>query len=207
MEERSMPDSKPSIFLRNPIDINFSVLPNYPHILLIAGTGRNSGKTNLACRILEKFRENLSIYALKISPHLHRETPSPDVLIHKPTYMLYEESDVNPEKDSARMLAAGAEKSYYMEVRDDHLNEAVQAFFELLPASVPLIVESPALIRHLTPGLFIVVDNPHTTNKKKEILDLANSADWFIKNGSEVPEAILDKLDCDASGWKLNVNP
>jgi hypothetical protein len=198
-----MPVSKPSTFLKNPIDINVFVLPHHPHILLIGGTGRNSGKTNLACQIIEKFAGNTNVYGLKISPHLHNEIQSLEVRINTPTYFLYEESGFNPKKDSARMLAAGAKKSYYMEVRDDHLKDAMYDFFDLLPDAIPLVIESPALIRHLTPGLFILVDNPNTINKKKEILNFADKADWYIKDGSDVPEATLNKLRYDGSGWSL----
>lgn len=179
------------------------MLPHHPHILLIAGTGRNSGKTNLACRIIGKFAETSNVYALKISPHLHREPQPQEALIKKPNYFLYEESGANPKKDSARMLAAGAERSYYLEVKDDHLNDAIYEFYELLPGPVPLVIESPALIRHLIPGLFIIVDNPLTVSKKKEILKLKYKADWYIENGSEISEKMLDSLRCDESGWRF----
>lgn len=101
------------------------------------------------------------------------------------------------------MLAAGAERSYYLEVKDDHLNDAIYEFYELLPGPVPLVIESPALIRHLIPGLFIIVDNPLTVSKKKEILKLKYKADWYIENGSEISEKMLDSLRCDESGWRF----
>jgi len=41
-----------------------------PNLLLIAGTGNKSGKTTLACRVIEQFRQS-GISAVKITPHFH----------------------------------------------------------------------------------------------------------------------------------------
>jgi len=43
----------------------------YPNILLVSGNGRNSGKTTLACKIIERFSKDHEITGLKISPHFH----------------------------------------------------------------------------------------------------------------------------------------
>ena len=53
--------------------IRFSMV-TIPNLLLIAGTGTKSGKTSMACRIIEQFPE-LKITAIKITPHFHETTP------------------------------------------------------------------------------------------------------------------------------------
>ena len=45
-----------------------------PNLLIIAGTGNKSGKTTLACRMIEQFR-NPGLISVKITPHFHETTP------------------------------------------------------------------------------------------------------------------------------------
>ena len=42
-----------------------------PHLLLIAGNGRNVGKTTLACKIIAQFARETEVIGLKITPHFH----------------------------------------------------------------------------------------------------------------------------------------
>ena len=55
------------------MDMKFdSSRPYHPNILTIAGTGRNVGKTTLACSIIKKMALNARITAIKITPHFHK---------------------------------------------------------------------------------------------------------------------------------------
>ena len=42
-----------------------------PNILIVAGTGRNIGKTITACRIIGQLAKNHEPVGVKISPHFH----------------------------------------------------------------------------------------------------------------------------------------
>ena len=90
-----------------------------PNLLLIAGTGPNRAK-HLACRIIEQFRD-LSITAIKITPHFHETTPGLDSIIRREGYAIYEETNRETSKDTSRMLKAGATKVYFAKVWDDQL--------------------------------------------------------------------------------------
>jgi len=44
------------------------------NLLLIAGTGNKSGKTTLACKVIEQHREH-GIIGIKITPHFMKPLP------------------------------------------------------------------------------------------------------------------------------------
>jgi hypothetical protein len=131
----------------------------HSNILTISGTGRNVGKTSLACGIIHKFGRDQRLTAVKISPHFHPvDYPMP--LTEKPgAYSLYKEDRKDSGKDSSKMLAAGANQVFYIQTMDDHLNDAWKKLSELINSDVPVVVESGGLEDMLKPGLSILVTN------------------------------------------------
>lgn len=141
-----------------------------PNLLLIAGTGTKSGKTTMACRIIESFPE-LSITAIKITPHFHETTEGLVVKSEKDGYAIYEETNSNTSKDTSRMLKAGAEKVFFAKVWDDQLFDVFREIMKNVPENTPVICESPALRNFVEPGVFIIMTSD-TINKHKDISHL-----------------------------------
>ena len=174
---------------------------HHKNILLIAGTGRNSGKTTLALQVIGKFSNQHNMVAVKISPHFHRGTPGLDPIEINDRFSLYLEHDMAGTKDTARMKAAGANTVYYLEVFDIHLSEAFNVLSALLPPTAAVVVESPALGRIIKPGVYFIVDHPQTMYKKAEVLAGKHRADQFIDTASEDVEKVLLRLSFDDNGW------
>ena len=138
-----------------------------PNLLLIAGTGTKSGKTSMACRIIEQFN-NLNIIAIKISPHFHETTTGLISKSEKKGYSIYEETNSNTSKDTSRMLHSGAHKVYFAKVWDDQLLNVFNEIMGYIPSNVPVICESPALRNYIEPGVFIIMYSG-VVNKQKNI--------------------------------------
>jgi hypothetical protein len=141
-----------------------------PNLLILAGTGNKSGKTTMACRIIEQFR-HLKVFGIKITSHFHETTEGLVTLIEESGYSVCEETNRDSSKDSSRMLRAGAVKVFFARVSDDTLEEAFYEILEHIPSKAPIICESPALRYYIEPGLFIIMDSPHI-NKSKDISNL-----------------------------------
>jgi len=141
-----------------------------PNLLLIAGTGTKSGKTSLACKIIEQF-SNLDITSIKISPHFHETTEGLISKSEKKGYSIYEESNRDTTKDTSRMLSSGAYKVFFAKVWDDQLPDVFLEIFKDLPSDIPIICESPALRNFIEPGVFIIMTS-NTVNKHKDISHL-----------------------------------
>ncbi|MBI5010191.1 MAG: hypothetical protein HZB98_11220, partial [Bacteroidia bacterium] len=68
-----------------------------PNLLIIAGTGNKSGKTSMACRIIESF-PGLKITAIKITPHFHETTEGLVVFNEGEGYSIYTETSMESNK-------------------------------------------------------------------------------------------------------------
>ena len=138
-----------------------------PNLLLIAGTGTKSGKTTVACRIIEQFR-GLNITAIKITPHFHETTPGLITIYEETGISIYEETNPDSTKDTSRMLWSGASKVYFAKVFDYRLLFVFNKIKDLIPEATPIVCESPALRNFIEPGVFIIMSS-ETTNKQKNI--------------------------------------
>jgi len=154
-------------------------LMNIPNLLLIAGTGTKSGKTTVACRIIEQFSE-LQITSVKITPHFHETTPGLILIEEGDGYAVYEEKDNQTSKDTSRMLKAGADKVYFAKVWDNKLADVFEKILKLIPDKVPIVCESPALRYFTEPGVFIIVTSD-TVVKYKNISNLMSLPHVMIK--------------------------
>lgn len=138
-----------------------------PNLLLIAGAGTKSGKTTMACRIIDQFK-SLNITAIKITPHFHETTPGLKIIEEEQGYSIYEETNAASTKDTSRMLNAGASKVYFAKVLDDRLFFVFNKIKDLIPEGTPIICESPALRYSVEPGVFIIMTS-ETIVKHKNI--------------------------------------
>jgi hypothetical protein len=141
-----------------------------PNLLLIAGTGTKSGKTTMACRIIEQFK-HLNVTAIKISPHFHETTPKLKAIHEEAGYSIYEEENRDTTKDTSRMLNSGASRVYFAKVLDDRLKYVFDKILKLIPEGAPIVCESPALRNFIEPGVFIIMSSD-TTNKRNNINNL-----------------------------------
>jgi hypothetical protein len=168
-------------------------------LLLVAGSGRNSGKTTFVCKIIEQFH-HLVITSIKISPHFHNPSDGLIPITSKSGYAIYEETNSNTLKDSSKMLNNGAGKVYYIQTRMEYLNESFSDVYMKVEPDKPVIYESPGLIHYFKPGLFIIMTSLSGCDLKK------------IKNLKRFPhkEYILEEvlkittfpIDFAGSVWK-----
>jgi hypothetical protein len=142
-----------------------------PNLLIVAGDGRNSGKTSMVCRIIGQFREN-GIVAVKISPHFHEPSAGLLLIESGEGYNIFEESNLWSAKDSSRMMQSGAGKVFYCQSTETKLEEAFDKILQIIPAGTAIVCESPALVRHFEPGIFVLMSG--SDRPAKEISDIRN---------------------------------
>ena len=160
-----------------------------PEILIVAGSGRNVGKSTLVCHIISKFRD-LKPRSIKISPHFHQQPAEGQ------KYIIQEERDFHSLKDSSRFLRVGAGRVYFIQSHDDHLQDAFNALSDSLPAGEPLIVESGGLAKFVRPGLLIFVEG----DEKKKNEDLRKNADLVLQMKQGIFD--LSGIGFENGAWK-----
>lgn len=128
--------------------------------IVIAGTGRKSGKTTLMCRILRLFPHRRWT-AVKISHH-GAESGAP--------YEIVEETEPGTRGDTRRYLAAGAARSFW--VRGD-FEAALPALVQLLESAEDWIVESTRASRRLACDVVLVAGRgePPGDDELRALLD------------------------------------
>lgn len=147
-----------------------------PNILVIAGNGRNVGKTTLACNIIASFSKTAPIVGVKISKHMHEIAPHAQVIYNSPDAQIIEENNATLTKDSSKMLAAGASKVYYIQVKtDNELNKIVSIFLKLIE-NTACVCESGAIASFVKPAGVIYCTQSNTEFKN----DLHKNADVII---------------------------
>jgi hypothetical protein len=175
------------------------------HLLIVAGTGRNIGKTEFVCRLIDKISSRHEIYALKVSAVYPDEgnyhgNHSEDLS----KGYLFEESQRDTAKDTSRMLRAGARKAFYLQSDSAGIARGFNDFRKLIPHKAVIVCESNSLWQYVKPALLILVSSADEAIKPRA-LPLLKHADMIVVSDkiSGFPE--LDRIELsDTSKWFLN---
>lgn len=160
-------------------------------MIMIGATGRNTGKTELACRLIKKFIPDYTVIALKVTTIKEPAGTSlgneDHGLSSGSDYLLTEEDRANPEKDTGKMLAAGAHKVYWLRVRKECLMKGMETFLELInngPDKI-IVCESNSLRLAVQPGLFLINQNTGDLSIKPSCRNVIRFQDHLIQFDSE----------------------
>jgi hypothetical protein len=168
-------------------------------IMLVCGSGRNTGKTFLAESIIRHFSKTNLISAIKISMHRHDHPENLQLLISEHGYSIFSDHQIS-EKDSGRFLSAGAVPSLYIETTDEFLGPALLDAISYCPSDSLIVCESGGLIRVLRPGIIIFVQQPQEMipdNKKY----LRDEADLVVETGMDVHRMVISLIGTTKNVW------
>ncbi|GHV79215.1 hypothetical protein AGMMS49944_10060 [Spirochaetia bacterium] len=140
-------------------------------MILIGGTGRNRGKTVLAEELIRRFKDRFPVVGLKVTTVAHAGGICPrggdgcGACAITEKYVLTEESEGSlatlpagcSNKDTARLLRAGAERVFWLRSLRSALDEGYLAVLEKIPQKALVIGESNSLREVVEPGCFIMV--------------------------------------------------
>jgi hypothetical protein len=173
-------------------------------LLIVGGTARNVGKTELVCRIIKKISADIRVYALKVSAIF------PDEGIYHGDHegdpeaqYLFEETRYDTAKDTSRMLRAGARKVFYLRGEDKSIYESFTRFQSELPANTAVVCESNSLAEYVQPGLLIMVTKDGEEVKPRAKARLSQ-ADLVIVSDGKSGFTELDRIHYTPVGhWYL----
>lgn len=177
-------------------------------MIQIGSTGRNSGKTTLAKKLIAENSQRFSIYGLKIitiSGHRGQcqrgEAGCGICTSIDEGYELIEETNRTGTKDTMQLLKAGCKKVYLLKVFHDHLLEGFLTFLQIVPRDTVIVCESNSLREVVKPGIFVMMANQKSI--KKTAANVIQYAD-LILNTSELPETF--RLIKDQEGVHFSKN-
>jgi molybdopterin-guanine dinucleotide biosynthesis protein A len=133
-------------------------------MLMIGSAGANVGKTELACAIIKKFSKNRAIIGIKVTTIKERDGRCPRggqgcgvCSSLEGNFRITEESNSKSDKDTARLLAAGASQVFWLRVMKTHLKEGLTALLDKIGQGSVSVCESNSLRQAVEPGLFLMV--------------------------------------------------
>jgi hypothetical protein len=175
-------------------------------ILLIAGTGRNSGKTTLASSLTKHFSESCDIIGLKITSiypdenEFHGEKTSS----LNADFEIFDDTENESEKkDTFRMKQAGAKKVFFVRTKDEFIADAVDELFKIIGENQLIVCESASLRNLLKPGIFIMIRSSDESKIKERARKLFPLADMLLVSENLDFEKIAASIHLDQKGWHL----
>ena len=168
-----------------------------PHwrVIVVGGHTRSIGKTQLVCDIISTFPQANWI-AGKITQYGHGICAqngndcdcAPDEHIGAIEWEAHPQSGT----DSARFLAAGAKRSFWLRTKQGFLAEGLPLMRDALKQSLaepeedspPLIIESNSLMQFLKPSLYFAVIDPAREDFKDSARVALDRADALVLRGS-----------------------
>ncbi|GKU26764.1 hypothetical protein [Clostridium folliculivorans] len=191
-----------------------SQLSTINQMFLIGSTGRNSGKTTLATALIEKFKKEFLIIALKITTIEHKDGKCPrggdgcGVCTNiQDNFELIEEVSTSSNKDTSLLLKAGAEKVYWLKCLQSHLDEGMEYFMSVIPKNSLIICESNSLRNIIVPGSFVMIKNVGNNIAKKSASAVISKADFILENDfSNSIGDFVDKVVVDKENMNIKIN-
>jgi len=164
-------------------------------ILVIGGHSRNIGKTSVVAGLIAALPEKRWT-AFKITQFGHGVCSANgepcDCETDEHTVAVSEERNVGSGTDSARYLAAGAVRSFWVRTRQGQLAEAMPRIRKELEQTENAVIESNSILRFLRPDLYLSVLDPAVADFKESARLYLDRADAVL-----VPAGVLGR-----PGWK-----
>ena len=168
-------------------------------VIVVGGHTRSIGKTQLVCDIVAAFPE-VQWIAGKITQYGHgvcaQNGADCDCAPLEHVCAIEWESSKDSGTDSARFLAAGAKRSFWLRTKQGFLAEGLPllrgALQECLPEaqgeSTAVIIESNSLMQFLKPDIYLAVVDPSREDFKDSARIALDRADALLLRGSMVHE-------------------
>jgi hypothetical protein len=170
--------------------------PAHWRVIVVGGHTRSIGKTQLVCDVIAAFPREKWI-AGKITQYGHgvcaQNGENCDCAPDEHVCAINWEAQADTGTDSARFLAAGARRSFWLRTKQGFLAEGLPLLRTALRQAIeagstevpPVIVESNSLLQFLKPSLYFAVIDPAKEDFKDSARVALDRADALVLRGSE----------------------
>jgi molybdopterin-guanine dinucleotide biosynthesis protein A len=180
------------------------------NMLMIGSAGSNVGKTELACAILRRLGGSHRIVGVKVTAIGAKDGSCPRggqgcgvCSSMDAEYRITAETACRSKKDTGRLLAAGADRVYWLRVMRTHLCQGLNALLETVGHDTVLICESNSLRQVVEPGLFLIVARANRKPWKHSAQQVRQHADRIVLSDGESFDLNLDRIQLAGARWLL----
>lgn len=175
---------------------------------MVGAMARGSGRTKLACSLIERFSSQRSIIGIKVTTVKDPESGCPRGESEcgvcsslEGAYEIVEETDANGDKDTCRMLASGAGRVFWLRALRAHLEQGMRALLEITGAGAVSVCETNSLRRVVEPGLFFMVERRGEDNYKASAEDVVQHADRIVLFDGNEFDIGTDEVELADGRW------
>jgi len=179
-------------------------------MLMIGSAESNLGKTELACTLLKKFSKNCDVTGIKVTTIKDKEGQCPRggegcgvCSSLEGVYFITEEHNSSSDKDTARLLAAGASRVFWLRVLKEHLLEGMTALLDIIGPDAISICESNSLREVVEPGLLLIVGNDDSKIWKSSAFGVKKYADRIVNSDGTIYDFDPNRIKLIKSKWIL----
>ena len=172
-----------------------------PTMILVGSTARNLGKTALATRLIEAFRLREKVIGVKVTTIRDRGAGCPrggegcgTCSSLTGNYEIREETDPDGEKDTSRLLKAGAARVFWLKVMRDALAEGLEALMTHIDRGAVIVAESNSLRNVVTPSLFLMLKDSGCDEVKPTARDVMPFVDITVPSANGNPEVSMGDI-------------
>ncbi len=162
----------------------------FPNMILIAGDGRNVGKTTFTSQIIGTLSARTEVIAIKTTPHKHVLTEGLEMLVQTEDYMVALEKGGH-RKDSAILRQAGAAEVFVIMAEQQFLSKAFSHISAYIHGKI-CVAESGGLVEIVQPGVFFFIRNREGAIRKKHYLEFDP---LVVRNRGMTFDFATEKLD------------
>ena len=177
---------------------------------MIGSAGRKAGKTELACALARKFSAGRKIIGVKVTAIVAKDGTCPRggkgcgvCSSLAGDFFISEDTGALPHKDTARLLAAGAVRVFWLRVLRSCLAEGSMALVDVMGKDALIVCESNSLRRVVEPGLFLIVIGSGSREYKLSAASVRNYADKIVRFDGREFDMDLDRISIGDGRWFL----
>ena len=179
-----------------------------PGMIMVGASDRNVGKTEFACSLIRKFGSQHNIIGIKVTTIEKADDGCPRggescgvCAVLEANFCITEETDSQSDKDSCRMLAAGAKKVFWLRVLKQHLGEGINALQAAIGTDVVSVCESNSLRLIVEPGLFFMFKAVGSNKCKPSAASVEKYADQTVLYDGNDYDINFDEIELIDGKW------
>jgi len=185
------------------------LMMSLPNMLLIGSAGRDAGKTEFAAALIGHLAPRTGLIGVKATVIRRNDGSCPRggrgcgvCSSLRGPYEITAETSCDSGKDTSRLLAAGAERVFWLRVRQDSMAEGVRALLDTAGREALLVCESNSLRHAVKPGLFIMVRRINQPFKQSAAA-VRCWADRIVTSDGERFDLDIDTIRPGGGRWAL----
>jgi len=181
-----------------------------PGMLMVGSAGRNAGKTEFVCSLLNRFGSQHDIVGIKVTTVRKIDGSCPRggtgcgvCSSFEGRFSITEEMNKGSNKDTAKMLAAGAGRVFWLRGLKVYLRDGITALLDIIGDEAISVCESNSLRLTCEPDLFFMLKHCNYNRYKSSAHNVAEYVDRIVLFDGKKFDIDLSDISITNGKWGI----